>query len=207
MRNVIIAFVALLHLFREGSHAAISSDAQTLLAIKNNLVDSSNLLSTWTAADDDPSVPCSWIGVMCSSSSNTVIGLDLSHMNLSGTISHDIKLLSGLTSLNLSSNLFTGPLPISLTYAIGLEYLDISHNFFNGSFPDGFSRLTSLVAFTAYSNNFQGPLPLDFVELPVLEKLDLGGSYFTGTIPPSYGGLASLKYLDLSGNSLNGSIP
>lgn len=189
-------------------------DLNALLTIKAGLDDPDGNLNDWYTSTDrhgnatgSATSFCSWRGVECTSSADTVVGLDLSNLNLSGTISDAIQQLANLASLNISNNNFSGELPLSFTNLTRLQFLDISHNSFNGTIPPGFFRIKALLNFTAYSNNFTGPLPEEFVHLPSLQHFDLSGSYFTGPIPSEYGALASVQYLDLSGNLLNGSIP
>lgn len=197
-----------------------TTDMDALLAMKAEFEDTENALSDWQAVaasggggggsgeEVGGTTPpwCSWRGVQCNSS-GSVVGLDLSCLNLSGTISDAIQQLTGLISVNISNNAFAGPLPQAFTNLTHLQFLDISHNAFNGTIPSGFFRLKALLNFTAYSNSFTGPLPEEFVHLPLLQHFDLGGSYFVGNIPSEYGALASVQYLDLSGNYLNGTIP
>ncbi|MCO5604578.1 hypothetical protein L7F22_058746 [Adiantum nelumboides] len=183
--------------------SAGSAEMEALLAVKAALVDPDGALSGWSPESSF----CKWVGVVCNTS-GTVTGLDLSGLNLAGTISDDVQQLgASLTSLNISNNNFSGILPLAFTNLTRLQFLDISHNFFNGSIPLGFFRLKSLLNFTAYSNSFSGSLPVEFLHLPWLQHFDLSGSYFSGPIPVEYGALSSVEYLDLSGNLLNGTVP
>ncbi|MBA0675979.1 hypothetical protein Goari_017491, partial [Gossypium aridum] len=90
----------------------ISTYQSALLALKAHIInDSRNLLTTnWSIAFS----VCKWIGVTCGSQHQRVIALDLSNMNLSGTVSPHIGNLSFLTRLNMKNNNFHGPLPAQL---------------------------------------------------------------------------------------------
>ncbi|XP_054812690.1 leucine-rich repeat receptor-like protein kinase TDR [Prosopis cineraria] len=189
--------------------SATPSAIVSLLSLKSSLIDPHNTLHDWnySSSSQDPSVWCSWSGIMCHPRTSQIITIDLSQRNLSGLISPQIRFLTTLNHLNLSWNDFTGIFPPAIFELSELRTLDINHNYFNSSFPPGISRLKFLRVFNAYSNNFVGPLPQEFMRLRFLERLNLGGSYFNGTIPSGYGNLPRLKSLYLAGNLLEGPIP
>ncbi|KAL6334062.1 hypothetical protein AAG906_001819 [Vitis piasezkii] len=60
-----------------------------------------------------------------------VVGIDLSHNNLSG----DISMLHQLSSLDLSSNKLSGTIPLSMPSLTFLSYLNLSNNNFSGKIP------------------------------------------------------------------------
>nr|CAB3497094.1 unnamed protein product [Digitaria exilis] len=180
---------------------AAGDEAAALLAIKAALVDPLGKLGGWNSASH-----CSWDGVRCNGK-GVVTGLNLSGMNLSGTIPDDILGLTGLTSIILQSNAFEHELPLALVSIPTLQELDVSDNNFAGHFPAGLGACASLTYLNASGNNFAGPLPADLANASSLETLDLRGGYFSGTIPKSYGKLKKLKFLGLSGNNLGGALP
>ncbi|KAJ4788427.1 Leucine-rich receptor-like protein kinase family protein [Rhynchospora pubera] len=194
-------FLTILQFFTYSINGAGSDDMSALLSLKSGLVDPLGLLNGWK----DPPY-CKWTGVACDSL-NRVTSLDLSNMNISGQISNDITLLTGLTYLNLSLNSFSNSLPKSLSTLINLKSFDVSANSFVGNFPSGLSLCTGLTVLNASGNNFEGPLPDEFSKATSLEILDLRGSFFEGEIPASYRSLKRLKFLGLSGNNLTGQIP
>ncbi|KAL5129577.1 Leucine-rich repeat receptor-like protein kinase TDR [Glycine soja] len=180
-----------------------------LLSIKSSLLDPLNNLHDWDPSPSNPQHPiwCSWRAITCHSKTSQITTLDLSHLNLSGTISPQIRHLSTLNHLNLSGNDFTGSFQYAIFELTELRTLDISHNSFNSTFPPGISKLKFLRHFNAYSNSFTGPLPQELATLRFLEQLNLGGSYFSDGIPPSYGTFPRLKFLDIAGNALEGPLP
>ncbi|KAL2329353.1 hypothetical protein Fmac_022780 [Flemingia macrophylla] len=184
----------------------------TLLSIKSSLLDPVNNLHDWdpsltSSSNHQDPIWCSWRGITCHPKTSQITTLDLSHLNLSGTISPQIRRLSTLNHLNLSGNDFGGSFQSAIFELTELRTLDISHNSFNSTFPPGISKLKFLRFFNAYSNSFTGPLPEDLTGHRFLEQLNLGGSYFSGTIPPGYGSFPRLKFIDLAGNSLVGPLP
>ncbi|KAA8550699.1 hypothetical protein F0562_002383 [Nyssa sinensis] len=188
--------------------AALSDEVSALLSIKASLIDPLDQLRDWKLPNngDSNSVHCNWNGVWCNSN-GAVEKLDLSRMNLSGSVSDDIQNLHSLTSLNLCCNGFSSPLPKSLSNLTALKSIDVSLNFFSYSFPVGLGMLAGLTTLNASSNNFSGYLPEDLGNVTSLESLDLRGNFFQGSIPKSLENLGKLKFLGLSGNNLTGQLP
>ncbi|KAH9626307.1 hypothetical protein KSS87_022290 [Heliosperma pusillum] len=92
-------------------------------------------------------------------SMNNLIELQLGQNLLSGDI---VSLPTKLQfSLNLSHNLFTGPIPKSLDQLTYLEILDLSYNSFSGTIPNflGLPRLT-LTLLLLNNNNLSGVCPV-----------------------------------------------
>ncbi|MCO5567071.1 hypothetical protein L7F22_020756 [Adiantum nelumboides] len=184
-------------------------EIQALLAIKKRLGDPMENLKEWVEAEKE-AVCREWKGIQCSISPPYVVeALDLSSMNLSGSLSPHIGLLHSLVNITVAINNLSGPLPSAL-WNVGpsLRFVNISNNLFQGPFPSlNLSQASSLQVLDAYNNNFTGPLPLQISSLSHLRHLHLGGNFFDGSIPPQYGALQNLTYLALSGNSLTGRIP
>ncbi|KAI5074018.1 hypothetical protein GOP47_0012031 [Adiantum capillus-veneris] len=202
-------FILLLMLWSFGHRlaapaATLSREAVALLSLKADIVDETGHLDNWVDQTDAPT--CSWNGVMCNAS-YAIVGLDISGMNLSGSLSPSIGQLNDLINVSVACNNFSGSLPIEITELANLHYLNISNNLFNGIFPRNISKLKSLQVLDAFNNNFTGELPLELSLLTSLRHLHLGGNFFTGVIHPQYGNIESLEYLALSGNGLTGRIP
>lgn len=182
----------------------LSVQANVLLSLKTSLIDKFGRLDTWSS--DNSTSPCSWTGVTCNATQQ-IVALDLSHMNLSGTLSPHISLLPHLVNLSVAANNLSGSLPTEISHLSSLRYLNISNNVFSNAFPKNFSHLNYLEVLDAFNNNFTGELPLEISQLMNLKHLHLGGSFFAGSIHPQYGNIQSLEYLALSGNALTGRIP
>ncbi|KAL6210775.1 hypothetical protein ACLB2K_016007 [Fragaria x ananassa] len=186
-----------------GSAAVANNDeASALLSLKAGLLDPLGSLKNWKAESDH----CKWTGVWCNTDGH-VEKLDLSHMNLSGSVSGDIQWLKSLTTLNLCCSAFSSALPKSMSNLTALKSLDVSQNSFVGDFPVGLGNADGLSYLNASSNNFSGILPEDLGNATMLETLDLRGSFFEGEIPKTFRKLQKLKFLGLSGNNLTGQIP
>ncbi|MCH86006.1 leucine-rich repeat receptor-like protein kinase PXL2-like, partial [Trifolium medium] len=118
-------------------YAAENNEVSALLAIKAGLVDPLNSLHDWKDADVDAArAHCNWTGVKCNSA-GAVERLDISHMNLSGSVSNEIQSLKSLTFLNLCCNGFESSLSKNITNLASIKSLDVSQNFFTGVFPLG----------------------------------------------------------------------
>ncbi|KAK3149197.1 hypothetical protein QOZ80_3AG0214190 [Eleusine coracana subsp. coracana] len=182
---------------------AASGDADALLALKAALIDPTGALASWTTSSDH----CSWAGVTCAPRGDTVTGLDLSGLNLTGTLPPSLSRLRGLQRLSVAANALYGPIPPSLGRLAQLAHLNLSNNAFNGSFPAPLARLRALRVLDLYNNNLTSPLPLEVARMPALRHLHLGGNFFSGEIPREYGRWTRMQYLAVSGNELSGRIP
>ncbi|PKU87876.1 Protein BRASSINOSTEROID INSENSITIVE 1 [Dendrobium catenatum] len=114
--------------------------------------------------------------------------LDFSSNALSGFI--PLRFGSSLREIHLQSNLFTGPIPATLS-----------------SIPSGLSNCTDLNWISLSSNHFTGEIPSWIGRLENLAILKLGNNSFSGSIPPELGDCKSLIWLDLKSNRLSGTIP
>ncbi|KAH1120797.1 hypothetical protein J1N35_003957 [Gossypium stocksii] len=181
----------------------ISIDQSALLALKAHVIDPQNLLTTnWSSAFNI----CKWIGVTCGSRHQRVIALDLSNMNLSGTVSPHIGNLSFLTWLNMKNNNFHGPLPAQLANLHRVKYIQLS---FNGEIPSWFGSFPKLQYLSLSHNNFRGEIPSDMFEgqprLQVLYFLAKDGLF--GKIPMSLFKCKELQDISLANNKLEGILP
>ncbi|KAG4109597.1 hypothetical protein ERO13_1Z049327v2 [Gossypium hirsutum] len=186
-------------------YSSITVDQSALLALKSHIThDPHNFLTTnWSTSTSF----CSWIGVTCGSKHYRVTALNLSSMDLTGTISSQLGNLSFLAWLDIHQNSFLGSLPIELTNLRRMKYLDFGNNSFNGEIPLWFGCFSKLQTLSLYLNNFIGVIPSTLGNLSKLERLSLGGNQITGRIPNSLFKCKELKFLALFNNSLEGSIP
>ncbi|KAK0600260.1 hypothetical protein LWI29_013165 [Acer saccharum] len=201
--------IGLSFVFVEGAQVLANDELTILLSMKASLIDPQNVLKDWkmpSSLAENRFLHCNWTGVWCNSR-GFVEKLDLSNMNLSGSVSDSIQSLQSLTSLNICCNGFASSLPISLSNLTTLKSIDVSQNDFIGSFPTGLGKASGLTSVNASSNNFSGFLPEDLGNATSLEILDFRGSFFEGLVPSSFKNLQKLKFLGLSGNNLTGKIP
>ncbi|KAJ6761636.1 LEUCINE-RICH REPEAT RECEPTOR-LIKE PROTEIN KINASE FAMILY PROTEIN-RELATED [Salix koriyanagi] len=172
--------------------AGLNSEGQYLLDIKSRIGDTYNHLSNWNPND---STPCGWKGVDCTSDYNPVVWcLDLSSMNLSGSLSPSLGGLVHLTLLNLSFNALSQNIPGEIG---SCSTLNIANNRISGPFPDQIGNLSSLSLLIAYSNNITGPLPATLGNLKRLRTFRAGQNLISGSLPSEIGGCESLEFLGL----------
>ncbi|OAY29367.1 serine/threonine-protein kinase BRI1-like 2 [Manihot esculenta] len=204
---LLFAVLASVSTAEQGVGTSIKTDAAGLFLFKKLIQkDPNGVLSGWQLNRS----PCAWYGVTCSL--GRVTQLDLSGSNLVGFISFDpLTSLDMLSSLKLSSNLFTVNSTSLLHLPYALQYLELSSAGLVGVVPQNFfSQNPNLVYVNLSHNNLTGFLPDDLLSnSDKLQNLDLSYNNFTGSIS----GLKidnscnSLSQLDLSGNHLMDYIP
>ncbi|KAJ0089037.1 hypothetical protein Patl1_33283 [Pistacia atlantica] len=165
---------------------SLVNDFRVLVSLKQGFLSPEPALTSWNSSN--PSSVCSWAGIFCSQ--DRVVTLDLTDLDLGGSVSAQVSRLDMLTYLSLAGNSFRGG--IEIANLSSLQSLKISHNQFTGGLDWNYSSLANLQVFDAYDNNFTALLPLGVLTLE---------------IPESYGKLVGLEYLSLGGNDLRGEIP
>ncbi|KAH7522631.1 hypothetical protein FEM48_Zijuj07G0159300 [Ziziphus jujuba var. spinosa] len=203
------------------------------LAIKSKIQLPSNspILSSWNPSNTSF---CNWVGVSCGLLHQCVSALNMSYMNIHGTISPHIGNLSFLRTLNLGSNNFRGPIPKTIEKLRCLRKLNLRDNQLEGSIPSTINgqSLSSLEKLILQYNNLVGTIPsfvfnistLKVIALsyngisrgipndmcrmfPKLETLYLLVNPLGGHIPTSLCLCRNLKELKLCENGLTGSLP
>uniref|UniRef100_Q949G8 HcrVf2 protein n=3 Tax=Malus TaxID=3749 RepID=Q949G8_9ROSA len=156
--------------------------------------------------------------------------LNLSHNQLYGQIQN---IVAGPSSaVDLSSNQFTGALPIVPTSLMWLDLsnssfsgsvfhffcdrpdepkqlgiLRLGNNFLTGKVPDCWMSWPSLAFLNLENNNLTGNVPMSMGYLDWLESLHLRNNHLYGELPHSLQNCTSLSVVDLSENGFSGSIP
>ncbi|KAH9666238.1 protein kinase domain-containing protein [Citrus sinensis] len=224
-RFLLLRCLILISLFIAAAAANTSStitDRDALLALKAHIThDPTNFL----AKNWNTSTPvCNWIGVACDVHSHRVIVLNISSLNLTGTIPSQLGNLSSLQSLNLSFNRLSGSIPSAIftmstlknvTFRENqlsgqiptnicsnlpfLEFLSLTGNMFHGGIPSALSKCTYLQKLSE--------IPREFGNLADLEWMSLWENNLRGAIPRELGNLTGLEILDMSENFLTGEIP
>ncbi|KAK4713149.1 hypothetical protein R3W88_019056 [Solanum pinnatisectum] len=154
--------------------------------------------------------------------------LNLSNNHISGRVSEFIVSKQDYMIIDLSSNNFSGPLPlvpanIQIFYlhknhfsgsissicknTIGAATsLDLSRNQFSGEVPDCWMNMSNLAVLNLAYNNFSGKVPLSLGSLTNLEALYIRQNSFRGMLP-SFSQCQLLQILDIGGNKFIGRIP
>lgn len=138
---------------------------------------------------------------------STLVELDLSSNNLSGTVPDSFGACSSLQLVDISSNNFYGELPMDTFLKMNsLKHLVLAFNGFFGTLPESLSNLET---FDVSSNNISGLIPSGICQKNnnALKVLYLQNNFLTGTIPGSLSNCTEMVSLDLSFNFLTGRIP
>ncbi|KAM5573160.1 hypothetical protein ABKV19_012940 [Rosa sericea] len=140
----------------------------------------------------------------------TIHVLDLSHNNISGGLPHCFNNISALAydrDYGFIVELVWKGIEIEFPNITGLRSIDISSNYLIGKIPQSIAIMTQLISLNLSRNNLMGKLPENFGNLKMLESLDLSRNQISGKIPASFASLNFLSVLDLSYNNLSGRIP
>ncbi|CAI9090630.1 OLC1v1025445C2 [Oldenlandia corymbosa var. corymbosa] len=185
----------------------ITTDQVALLALKSSISDlpSNHILAkNWSLG----SSVCDWIGVTCGSRHLRVTALNISYMNLTGTIPPQLGNLSFMVSLDISSNNFDGELPDEFALFRRLKVLDVSFNNLNGQFPPWITSFQELEYLSLMNNSFTGVIPPSISNMSKLTTLSASYNHLQGNIPAGIFNMSSLGRISLSANDFSaGTLP
>ncbi|KAK8466974.1 hypothetical protein PHAVU_008G210814 [Phaseolus vulgaris] len=88
-----------------------------------------------------------------------------------------------------------------------LTTIDLSNNMFEGEVPKAIGELHSLIGLNLSHNRITGTIPLTLANLSNLESLDLSWNLLKGEIPMALKNMNFLEVLNLSQNQFEGVIP
>uniref|UniRef100_A0ACD5V7F7 Uncharacterized protein n=1 Tax=Avena sativa TaxID=4498 RepID=A0ACD5V7F7_AVESA len=163
----------------------MEDDVRCLRGVKAGLRDPNARLSSWTFTNTTPGAICSFSGVSCwNPQESRVLELDLSGFGLQGAVPSPLRYCRSTTTLDLSNNSLSGPIPPALC-----------------------DWLPFLVDLNLSGNRLSGPIPSELANCTFLNSLKLNGNFLSGQIPVSLSQLVHLTSLDLSDNRLQGEIP
>lgn len=138
--------------------------------------------------------------------------LNFSNNKLTGNLPSTLSSCSNLSSLDLSSNLFSGGIPPKFVSHAPptLRFLDLSHNNFTGRFDSiEFGTCQNLTLLNLSHNDLIGTgFPVSLTNCQLLETLDVSYNALRLKIPGAMlGNLKKLKKLSLAHNKFFGQIP
>ncbi|KAK4367484.1 hypothetical protein RND71_011276 [Anisodus tanguticus] len=163
----------------------VEDDLKCLEGFKKSLNDPDGNLNSWNFQNSTIGAICKFTGVTCwNDNENRIISLILSTMNLAGKVTEPLQYCASLTTLDLSGNRLSGPIPSQIcTWLPFLVTLDLSEN------------------------DFSGTIPTDLAKCAFFNRLMLNDNKLTGNIPPEFSSLSRLKTLSVANNQLSGRIP
>ncbi|XWS27454.1 hypothetical protein CRYUN_Cryun26dG0116500 [Craigia yunnanensis] len=94
-----------------------------------------------------------------------------------------VRILSILTTIDLSNNNFSGKIPRNIGNLKSLKGLNFSHNNLVGHIPSSMGSLTNLEWLDLSSNELAGKIPDKLVDMTSLEVLNLSYNKLVGQIP------------------------
>jgi len=128
-------------------------------------------------------------------------------LNLSQNLFTSMEKFSWNQHIDLSYNLLTGDISLSICNASGLLFLNLAYNQLTGTIPQCLANLSSLEVLDLQMNKFHGTLPSNFSKESALETLNLYGNQLEGHIPKSLSLCKGLKFLNLGSNKIEDIFP
>ncbi|KAK1272807.1 inactive leucine-rich repeat receptor-like protein kinase [Acorus gramineus] len=133
-----------------------------------------------------------------------VTDISLDPAAYSGALSAALFGLPYLQSFDVSDNLLHGPIP-NPTSASSLRRLALSSNAFSGEIPLSIGSISSLEELFLDNNRLSGPIPPSIANLRNLKRLEVQSNKLSGDLP-DLNGLSGLYFFDASDNALSGPI-
>ncbi|KAJ7969708.1 Leucine-rich repeat protein kinase family protein [Quillaja saponaria] len=125
------------------------------------------------------------------SSLKHLINLNLQGNNLSGSIPSSVGSLSLLIELQLGSNQLSGVIPKMPT---NLQIaLNLSNNLFQGPIPNNLDKLSNLEVLDLSNNKFSGEIPEYLTKMVALTQLLLSNNQLSGIVP-KFGAWVKVEY-------------
>ncbi|KAL6325041.1 hypothetical protein AAG906_022249 [Vitis piasezkii] len=136
-----------------------------------------------------------------------LINFDVSWNSLNGTIPLSIGKITGLASLVLSNNNFSGEIPLIWNDKPDLYIVDMANNSLSGEIPSSMGTLNSLMFLILSGNKLSGEIPSSLKNCKIMDSFDLGDNRLSGNLPSWIGEMQSLLILRLRSNFFDGNIP
>ncbi|KAH7669440.1 Non-specific serine/threonine protein kinase protein [Dioscorea alata] len=130
--------------------------------------------------------------------------LDLSQNGISSTVPDWFWNLTthNLIYLDLSHNQIKGMIPEFLTF-IHIEYFDLSSNLFSGPLPDLHMHSPTLHGIYLSNNSFSGPIPRIIVNNPFYLEISISMNKLNASVPDWFCQMKKLSSIDISKNHLS----
>ncbi|KAK4259400.1 hypothetical protein QN277_005738 [Acacia crassicarpa] len=133
----------------------------------------------------------------------TLTDISLSGNELSGKLP-DLSVLTSLHVLNLRENRLGSELPLMPS---GVVTVLLSNNSFSGVIPKQFGELGRLQHLDLSANHLSGMPPPSLFSLPSISYLNLGSNVLRGSLPDQLSCGSKLGFVDISSNKIIGGLP
>ncbi|KAL9250435.1 putative inactive receptor kinase [Drosera capensis] len=210
---IIILVIIVVNSSSVDSNAA--DEVRALLEFKKGITGDplKKVLDSWNStvlADESEAnvCPSSFYGVVCDDELDSVTGIVLGGLGLSGELKLNTLVgLRNLRNLSLAGNAFSGRVVPALGTMFSIQYLDLSGNWFYGPIPRRLHDLYGLNYMNLSRNGFSGTYPGGLRNLQQLRVLDVSGNELWGDVGVLFSELANVEHVDVSENSFVGSLP
>ena len=139
------------------------------------------------------------------------VNLELSYMDVSGTIPKALGMLSSsLERIDIGGGptaFITGTIPRELSRLTLMQTFRLSDNALTGTVPTQLRQWSFLETLDLHGCQLRGRLPLDHPFWASAKTIDLAENFFTGTLPTFIGRFSRLSKLFLQDNLINGNVP
>ncbi|KAH7669445.1 Non-specific serine/threonine protein kinase protein, partial [Dioscorea alata] len=134
-----------------------------------------------------------------------LVYLDLSFFNQIQGMMPKFLTFSHMEDLDLSSNLFSGPLPNLHMKSSTISYIDLSNNSFSGPIPRVILNDT-LFYISISMNKLNGSVPEWLCQIKAA-GIDFSKNYILGQLPDCWSTSSTLSDINLAYNDISGAIP
>ncbi|KAL2330130.1 hypothetical protein Fmac_017711 [Flemingia macrophylla] len=197
-----ICVVSFFLLILRGMVNGTENDISCLKSVKDALKDPYNYLQSWSFNNKTEGYICKFIGVECwHPDENRVLNIKLSNMGLKGQFPRGIQNCTSLTGLDFSLNRLSQTIPADIsTLLTFVTSLDLSSNDFTGEIPGSLANCTYLNTLKLDQNQLTGQIPANLSQLPRLKTFSVTNNLLTGPVPPFKTGLVGAEnYANNSG--------
>lgn len=161
------------------------TDILCLKRVKESLKDPNNYLQNWDFNNKTEGSICKFTGVECwHPDENRVLNLKLSNMGLKGEFPRGIQNCSSLTGLDFSLNSLSKTIPDDISKLVTfVTNLDLSSNDFTGQIPVSLANCTYLNNIKLDQNQLTGQIPPEFAQLTRLKTFSVSNNLLSGQVP------------------------
>jgi len=133
----------------------------------------------------------------------------LSNNSLSGFGAAEAEFLpEHLRVIKIDNNKFTAFVDVPPFFMPSIEVLNLTGNLYTGPLPTLMGQMSKLTYLLLGHNNFQGTIPTQLGGFESLQVLDLSSNMnIVGTVPDELAQVETLQHLDISNTMVSGAIP